>query len=427
MNDQSKSKEKPFGCTYPGCFKHFARKDCQQLHIKTHTGEKTYFCDTLVKTCGCETDCEHEANVPCGKYFITSSHLNRHKRTHRDLFVHRCDFCSCKYKKKSQLRQHKLDVHGLAEFLCEEDGCGRHFVSKAKLIIHQKARHGGYMCPVITCSAMFASNSALMDHIAGHDSNVTLIQKRARKRSKTSADAQPSLERGQSDGIDVEDGTGMLCAGGSYLDDDDDYDDSLDRQAAWLLGTDGAEEEEDDNDDDVFFIGHVRDGRRKRARSLSVSSDCGPPAPTQEKSFKCQHPGCNRSFNQKKNLDAHCKALHSLIRPYPCPEPYCCKSFGFKSVLERHMLRRHGRVTTGTALSGLSTATGSSSGNPSVTTSAEDGSVISMASLQRDVSTPFVSTEAANEGDGVCRPSDEGGKSLWNNILGVNFASSHLV
>ena len=91
-----------------------------QLHFKTHTGEKPYLCDTLLKTCGCEEHCEHEADTPCGKYFITSSHLNRHKRTHRDLFVHVCDLCSAKYKKKSKLRQHKLDVHGVAEFLCEE-------------------------------------------------------------------------------------------------------------------------------------------------------------------------------------------------------------------------------------------------------------------------------------------------------------------
>lgn len=158
---------------------------------------------------------------------------------------------------------------------------------------------GGYMCPVITCAAMFATNNALMEHIAGHDSNVSLIQKRARKRTKTSAraDVLPSLARSQSFEGDVEDETGMLCAGGSYLDDDDDFDDALDGQATWLFGAEGADEEED-NDDDVYFIGHVRDGRRKRARSLSVSSDCGPPAPPLEKSFKCQHPGCGRSFNQ---------------------------------------------------------------------------------------------------------------------------------
>jgi uncharacterized Zn-finger protein len=88
--------------------------------MKTHTGEKSYLCDVMIKSCSCEIDCTHAADLQCGKSFITSSHLNRHKKTHRDLFVHVCDLCSAKYKKKSQLRQHKLDSHELAEFLCEE-------------------------------------------------------------------------------------------------------------------------------------------------------------------------------------------------------------------------------------------------------------------------------------------------------------------
>ena len=91
--------------------------------MKSHTGEKSYTCDYMIKSCECVADCDHKADAACGKSFITSSHLNRHKKTHRDLFVHICNLCQMKYKKKSQLRQHKLDNHGIAEFLCQEGSC----------------------------------------------------------------------------------------------------------------------------------------------------------------------------------------------------------------------------------------------------------------------------------------------------------------
>ena len=112
--------QKPFGCSFPGCSKRFSRKDCLQLHYKTHTGEKSYVCDILVKNCGCETECHHEAESRCGKSFISSSHLNRHKKSHRNPFVHVCPICQVKFKKKTKLRQHSLDYHNIAEFLCEE-------------------------------------------------------------------------------------------------------------------------------------------------------------------------------------------------------------------------------------------------------------------------------------------------------------------
>ena len=189
------------------------------------------------------------------------------------------------------------------------------------------------MCPVVSCSALFPSNDLLVTHLAAHDTNVTLFKKRPRKKLKASLDLklqqhQPRHEfeyqygeaggtgAGAEEGgmcysdFDLDDEIGMLYAGGSYVDEDEDEDEGGDDDYALPPGGGGTdqrqeeeeEEEDNDNDDDVYFIGHIREGgsRRKRGRSLSVSSDKAPAAPRAppEKTFRCSHPDCTRSFNQ---------------------------------------------------------------------------------------------------------------------------------
>jgi hypothetical protein len=154
------------------------------------------------------------------------------------------------------------------------------------------------MCPVITCAAIFPTNASLMEHIAAHDSNVTLIKKRHRtiKQSSTSKIT------------DAGDGAVILC--------DEDYE-KLDLDVDFGLFYDdrefvnddanGADDEEnddadedDDNDDDVYYIGHTADGRRNkrtRRRKNSISANKTPDI-DEEKSFPCPHLYCSRSFNQ---------------------------------------------------------------------------------------------------------------------------------
>jgi hypothetical protein len=154
--------------------------------------------------------------------------------------------------------------------------------------------------PVISCTAMFETNHDLLEHIAGHDSNVKLIQKRSRKKSKSSSeDTSLSQDQDQDQdqdrsldiaNLDERDEAGTICAGGIYFDADDDIDNDFDEN-------DLDEVCDEDNDDDVYFIGHVRGGKRKRARTLSVSSDHSPIVPV-DKLFQCPHDGCGRSFTQ---------------------------------------------------------------------------------------------------------------------------------
>jgi hypothetical protein len=176
------------------------------------------------------------------------------------------------------------------------------------------------MCPVITCAAMFPTNDLLLGHIAAHDSNVTLIQKR-RKRVKTKAATeddpsehccQGGVER---EDFDFEDEIGAMYAGGSYLDDDDDDDDDYENiDDTAYENNDNDDDDDDDNDDDVYFIGHIRDGKRKRGRSMSVSSEKG-------------NRNSNSNSNSYSNAAAKSSASNAGEKRFECPHPDCCRSF----------------------------------------------------------------------------------------------------
>ncbi|KAJ1522254.1 hypothetical protein ONE63_002558 [Megalurothrips usitatus] len=62
--DRVKTGERPFGCSWAGCGKRFARSDELARHTRTHTGEKNFACPV------------------CDKKFMRSDHLSKHARRH---------------------------------------------------------------------------------------------------------------------------------------------------------------------------------------------------------------------------------------------------------------------------------------------------------------------------------------------------------
>jgi len=59
--------ERPFACTWLFCTRRFSRSDELQRHMRTHTGDKRFVCQT------------------CSKRFMRSDHLSKHQRTHRNV------------------------------------------------------------------------------------------------------------------------------------------------------------------------------------------------------------------------------------------------------------------------------------------------------------------------------------------------------
>jgi general transcription factor IIIA len=96
--------QKPFSCDFEGCDKSFKRKDQLMRHIRSHTGEKNHVC----------------GKDGCGRAFITAAQLQRHINVHGSVHAYVCDLCDESFHKKTQLRTHKSNSHGVAEFQCSE-------------------------------------------------------------------------------------------------------------------------------------------------------------------------------------------------------------------------------------------------------------------------------------------------------------------
>ena len=56
-------------CLVENCGRAFRRASTLKIHTRRHTGERPYVCDVVC------------SGVKCGKGFVSSSHLVRHRRT----------------------------------------------------------------------------------------------------------------------------------------------------------------------------------------------------------------------------------------------------------------------------------------------------------------------------------------------------------
>ncbi|KAJ3409336.1 hypothetical protein HDV05_004475 [Chytridiales sp. JEL 0842] len=81
-------------------------------------------------------------------------------------------------------------------------------------------------------------------------------------------------------------------------------------------------------------------GGGRSSSSLSGTSS-NAEAEGEGEGFKCNFPGCNKTFRQVKCLLAHDR-VHTGERPFTCPFPGCTKSFSQASGLRSHTLTHTG-------------------------------------------------------------------------------------
>ena len=55
-----------------------------------------------------------------------------------------------------------------------------------------------------------------------------------------------------------------------------------------------------------------------------------------ERPFRCEYPGCGKSFTRNEELTRH-RRIHTGLRPFRCPLPACTKTFGRKDHLKKHV------------------------------------------------------------------------------------------
>lgn len=300
-------------CPHEGCIKAFNRPARLAEHLRSHTNERIFHC-------------EHEG---CSKTFLRQSHLNHHvKSAHTTIRDYVCprEECDKAFATGSRLRRHLAAHEGRDKYRCTEyPPCGETFrkhttLQRHVIMVHlnQKPFVCQHVDPVSQEQCTQAFDTA--GHLRSHESR---IHGDARFRCTECSNVARKY-------------------GGGVL--------------------------------ETSFYTFAQLRQHIRSVHPPICPDCGIECLSSRelrqhveiihgglsledrKVFPCDHPGCERSFTKKGNLNVHVRTVHEGEKRFVCGqtdlsgsrrlngwsgENACGKQYSSKLALEEHVRTAH--------------------------------------------------------------------------------------
>lgn len=150
------SKNAPYQCDVKSCGRKFIEWSLFERHQKSHEGIFDYICEF------------------CGKGFVQRNVLNKHLQNSHQLSKEQisalnkksciCSLCNLSFNTPEKLSEHRVMDHQIGDrFIC--DMCGKAFVSRVKMISHQKYHQDEKKMQCKMCPSNFFAEKGLKTHL----------------------------------------------------------------------------------------------------------------------------------------------------------------------------------------------------------------------------------------------------------------------